>query len=217
MKKYIRSSSELDPRFDFSFDDIEPEFWLKTTTEPARIYLEDERVIGNGAGMEYDIVIAIPHSEDNWQMESDIQENLDRHVREIIDGTDYYGNTIVTETNAYPDFANIPDDVFENSVFYKAIIEIVPYDNIGPYGDYGIDFGVEDIESSKKINCDDSVKSSTSIKCSTKDPYKVDWLKKALQNMQEDEYFIPRLNVNDNGRYIDLDEGAIQVLIDYYN
>lgn len=69
-------------------------------------------------------------------------------------------------------------------------------------------------------NCEDIsdyVESSTSIKCSTKDPYKVDWLKKALQNMQEDEYFIPRLNVNDNGRYIDLDEGAIQVLIDYYS
>lgn len=61
------------------------------------------------------------------------------------------------------------------------------------------------------------VESSTSIKCSTKDPYKVDWLKEALQNMHEDEYFIPRLKVNDNGRYIDLDEGAIQVLIDYYN
>ena len=61
------------------------------------------------------------------------------------------------------------------------------------------------------------IKPSTDIKCSTKDPYKVDWLKEALQNMQEDEYFIPKLNVNDNGRYIDLDEGAIQVLIDYYN
>lgn len=58
---------------------------------------------------------------------------------------------------------------------------------------------------------------STSIKCSARDPYKVDWLKKALQYMQEDEYFIPRLNVNDNGRHIDLDEGAIQVLIDYYS
>lgn len=61
------------------------------------------------------------------------------------------------------------------------------------------------------------IESSTSIKCSARDPYKVDWLKKALQNMQEDEYFIPRLNVNANGRHIDLDEGAIQVLIDYYN
>ena len=61
------------------------------------------------------------------------------------------------------------------------------------------------------------IKSTESIKCSTRDPYKVDWLKKALQNMQEDEYFIPRLSVNDNGRYIDLDEGAIQLLIDYYN
>ena len=62
-----------------------------------------------------------------------------------------------------------------------------------------------------------NIKSSTSIKCSTRDPYKVDWLKKALQNMQEDEYFVPSLKVNDNGRYIGLDEGAIQVLIDYYN
>lgn len=61
------------------------------------------------------------------------------------------------------------------------------------------------------------IKSTASIECSTRDPYKVDWLKKTLQNMQEDEYFVPRLKVNDNGRYIDLDEGAIQVLIDYYN
>ena len=61
------------------------------------------------------------------------------------------------------------------------------------------------------------IKSTASIKCSTRDSYKVDWLKKALQNMQEDEYFVPSLKVNDNGRYIDLDEGAIQALIDYYN
>ena len=66
----------------------------------------------------------------------------------------------------------------------------------------------------KYIKC---AEASTSIKCSTRDPYKVDRLKEALQNMQEDEYFIPRLKVNDNGRYIGLDEGAIQVLIDYYN
>ena len=76
------------------------------------------------------------------------------------------------------------------------------------------------IEVTKTYMCDDEsldIESSTSIKCSTRDSYKVDWLKKALQNMQEDEYFIPRLSVNDNGRYIDLDEGAIQLLIDYYN
>ncbi len=63
----------------------------------------------------------------------------------------------------------------------------------------------------------DFIEASTSIKCSTRDSYKVDWLKKALQNMQEDEYFVPKLKVNDSGRFIDLDEGAIQVLIDYYN
>lgn len=61
------------------------------------------------------------------------------------------------------------------------------------------------------------IKSSTSIKCSTRDLYKVDWLKKALQNMHEDEYFVPSLKVNDNGRYISLDEGAINLLIDYYS
>ena len=146
MKRYIKCEAELDDRFAFSFDEIDPEFWLKTTTEPATIYLEDERVIGNGAGMEYDVVIAIPRSEDHWQMESDIQENLDRHVREILDGTDYYGNSIVTESHSYPKYANIPDDVYEDSIFYSAIIEVVPYDNIGPYGDYGIDFSVEDYD-----------------------------------------------------------------------
>ena len=61
------------------------------------------------------------------------------------------------------------------------------------------------------------IKSTTSIECSTRDPYKVDWLKKALQTMQEDEYFVPKLKVDGDRRYIDLDEGAIQALIDYYN
>ena len=61
------------------------------------------------------------------------------------------------------------------------------------------------------------VESSTSIKCSTRDPYKVDCLKEILQNMQDYVFFVPKLKVNGDGLYIDLDEGAIQVLIDYYN
>ena len=143
MKKYIRSSSELDPRFNFSFDEIDPEFWLKTTTENARIYLEDERVIGNGAGMEYDVIVAVPRSVDHWQMGDKIQDSLDRHVQETVDGTDYYGSVTVTENHSYPRYANIPDDVYEDSVFYSAIIEVVPYDNIGPDGAYGINYAYD--------------------------------------------------------------------------
>ena len=191
----VLCSDELDDRFDFSFDDIEPEFWLKTTAEDAKIYLEDEHVIGNGAGMEYDVVIAIPRSEDHWQMEADIQENLDRHVREIVDGTDYYGSAVVDESNYYPKYANIPDDVYENSVFYSAIIEIVPYDNISPYGEFGIDFGVEDIESSKKINCDEEIVEEISEEV-VNDPNAV----RTYQNRKNENKFIETKKYKDGHR-----------------
>lgn len=158
MKKYIKCASELDDRFAFSFDEIEPEFWLNTTTEPARIYLDDEQVIGNGAGMQYDVIIAVPRSEDHWQMAEDVQHNLDRAVEEAVDGSDYYAFVSQVKSMAYPKYADIPDDVYDNSVFYSAIIEVVPHDNIGPDGEYGINYGTDpydDIDSSTKINCED--------------------------------------------------------------
>jgi len=47
------------------------------------------------------------------------------------------------------------------------------------------------------------------------DSYKVEHLKNALKKMKEDEYFIPKIRVADD-RYLDLDENAIKLLIDYY-
>ena len=47
------------------------------------------------------------------------------------------------------------------------------------------------------------------------DDYKVKYLKEALTEMGKDKYFIPKVRVTD-GRYLDLDEGAMNVLINYY-
>ena len=158
-RNYIRSSEMddvvfVDDRFSFDFEDIDPIISLNTSLAKAELYLDDEQVIGNGAGMQYDVIIAVPRSEDHWQMTEDIQHNLDRAVEEAVDGSDYYASVSQVKSTAYPKYANIPDDVYEDSVFYSATIEVVPYQNISPYGEYGIDFGVEDdIESSKKINC----------------------------------------------------------------
>lgn len=51
---------------------------------------------------------------------------------------------------------------------------------------------------------------------SMRDPYKVEWLSKSLEEMKRDKYFIPTVRCVD-GRYINLDEEAIKLLIDYYN
>lgn len=157
MKKYVRSSSELDPRFNFSFDEIGPEFWLKTTTEPARIYLEDENVEGNGACMRYSIIVVIPGDQDHWQMKEDITDSFERHLEDVTDGSDYTYN-IISVKKCYDWPYAIPDEIPIDSTLYRVVFDIVPYQNIGPDGDYGIDFGIEDdIESSKKINCDEEV------------------------------------------------------------
>ena len=109
MKKYIKNSAELDDRFSFDLNEEELEFWLKTTTASARIFIENEEVIGNGAGILYTVVIAIPSGEDHWQMKEDIATNLERHIDEMVDGTDYCGMTEVTESHVYS--YDVPDDV----------------------------------------------------------------------------------------------------------
>ena len=148
MKRYIKkstevkASAELDERFSFDLKEEELEFWLKTTTADAKIYIEDEKVIGDGAGLLYTVVIAIPRDEDHWQMKDDIAQNLERHINEMVDGTDYCGMTDVTESHVYS--YNVPDDISDDCVLYRAEIEIVPYQNMSPWGDYGIDFGTEE-------------------------------------------------------------------------
>lgn len=53
-----------------------------------------------------------------------------------------------------------------------------------------------------------------------RDPYKVDMLVKMLKEMEEDEWFLPKVTAAgklDKGiKIISLDEGAIRELIKYY-
>ena len=141
-KTSVKASAELDERFSFNLLDEDLEFGLDTTTAHARIFLEEEKVIGDDAGLEYTVVIAIPRDADHWQMKDDIQRNLDRSVQEMVDGTDYCGMTTVTESHVHS--YDVPDDVDDECVLYRATIEIVLYQNISPWGDYGIDFGTEE-------------------------------------------------------------------------
>ena len=143
LSKSVKASAELDERFSFDLNTEELEFWLDTTTADAKIFIEDEEIVGEGAGIKYTVVIAVPTQEDHWQMKEDIARNLERHITEMVDGTDYCGMTDVTESHVYPQYG-IPDDVAENSVFYRATIEIIPYQNISPWGEYGIDYGTEE-------------------------------------------------------------------------
>ena len=137
---------KLDDRFAFSFEEIDPELYLHTTLEPAYIYLEDEYIIGDGAGMAYDIVIAVPRDEDHWQMKGDIERSLEEHIQEVTDGTDYTYSISEVKSNAYPRYADIPDDVFENSVFYSATIDIVPMESVAWDGTYRIGAWDEEID-----------------------------------------------------------------------
>jgi len=141
-KTSVKASAELDERFSFNLLDEDLEFGLDTTTEHAQIFIEDEEVIGDGAGVLYTVVIAVPSDEDHWQMKDDIARNLERHITEMVDGTDYCGMTEVTESHVYS--YDVPDDIADNCVLYRAKIEIVPYQNISPWGDYGIDYGTEE-------------------------------------------------------------------------
>ena len=129
MKRHFRvdaskkiTATELDDRFAFDLKDEELEFWLKTTTASAKIFIEDEEVIGDGAGILYTVVIAVPQDEDHWQMKDDIAQNLERHINEMVDGTDYCGMTEVTESHVYS--YDIPDDIADSCVLYRATIEI---------------------------------------------------------------------------------------------
>ena len=54
----------------------------------------------------------------------------------------------------------------------------------------------------------------------TRDPYKVDMLVKILQEMEEDEWFLPQVTSSgkrDKGiKSINLDKDAVRTLINYY-
>ena len=131
----------IDDRFDFDLDD-EFEIGLDTALGYMPCYVEDVKTIGDGAGVEYTVVVAIPRDEDHWQMKEDIDRNLNRYIHDLVDGSDYTGDAIVTESHVFS--YDVPDDISENSQLYRAIITVVPYQNISPYGDYGIDYGTEE-------------------------------------------------------------------------
>lgn len=48
------------------------------------------------------------------------------------------------------------------------------------------------------------------------DIYKINVLNEILNSMKQDEYYLCRLK-GDNTKNINLDEGAIQILIEYYS
>lgn len=138
----VESAVELDDRFSFDFSEIGDEIYVDAHYLP--IYLEDEQVIGNGAGMRYDVIVAVPRDVYHWQTGERIFRGLEEAVEDATDGSDYCGSIIgMVSPDAYPKYANIPDDIYEDSVFYSATIEIVPYDNIGPDGTYGINYAYD--------------------------------------------------------------------------
>ena len=132
----------LDDRYSFDFEELGDSISLNTTASQAEMFLEDSEVMDAGVGMEYTVIIAIPRDADHWQMQNDIQRNLQRHVEEVVEGSDYVGTADVTESHVTS--YSVPDDIADNCVLYRAVIDVVPYQNISPWGDMGIDYGTEE-------------------------------------------------------------------------
>jgi len=160
MKRYIKSNKEykptgelksvkagsnelhhyfddLDDRFSFNLDD---EFEIYLGNELTPCYVVDTYVFGNGAGLSYTIAIPVG-DKDHWQMSEWIERGLNEYFTEQTDGSDYtFGINGDIEKNASA-VTMLPASVDGYNV-YLADVEVVPYQNIGPYGDYGIDAGV---------------------------------------------------------------------------
>lgn len=137
----------LDGRFDFDLDD-EFEIYLDTLATYVNCYVTDSMVFGDGAGIVYTVAVAVPNEDAHWQIQSDIERNLDSYLQEQINGSDYTGWVEDNETSGT--IYDIADEVFENCKIYVYDICVVPYQNVSPYGDYGIDAG---IESSTTVEC----------------------------------------------------------------
>lgn len=133
----------LDDRFSFDLDD-EFEIYLDTTTAEIKCFTVDSKVFGNGAGLTYDVVVAVPNEDAHWQITQDIERNLDRYIQEQTDGSDYTG--WVEEPMWEVDTYSIPDEISDTCRLYTYAICVIPHQNIGPYGEYGIDAGIEDYE-----------------------------------------------------------------------
>lgn len=134
MKRYVKAS-ELDERYSFNLDD-EFEIYLDTLAEYVPCYVTESDVLSNGAGVVYNVIVAVPRNQTHWQIADDITRNLKRYINEQTDGSDYTG--IVEEAEAYEIF----DPALDSSEIYGYDVTIVPLQNIGPYGDFGIDAGL---------------------------------------------------------------------------
>ena len=142
-KTPISMFPDLDERFSFDLDD-EFELGLDTASGYMPCFVEESKTIGNGAGVEYTIIVAVPYEEDHWQIAEDIDRNLNKYISELTDGSDYTGSAQVTDKHTYS--YEVPDEVADNSQLYRAKITVIPYQNIGPDGSYGIDYGVDPSE-----------------------------------------------------------------------
>lgn len=151
MKKYIKSAKStpsmhsafdgLDDRFDY---DLADEFDIYVRNDTITCYTIDSKVFGNGAGLSY--IVAIPIGEgDFWDIERFIQRGLEEYLSGELDGSDYtYGvNEISKEPMFDVDTSDIPANVDTYNLYF-ADVEVVPYQNISGWGDYGIDYGTEE-------------------------------------------------------------------------
>lgn len=137
----VKASAELDERFSFELD---PEFeiYLDTLAKPINCYLIESEVFEGGAGMRYTVAVAVPSEDVHWQIKDDIERNLEKYIKEQTDGSDYTG---WVETSDFKDTTyDIPDEVFDDCIAYAYDICVVAYQNISPWGEYGIDYGTED-------------------------------------------------------------------------
>ena len=132
---------DLDGRFSFDLDD-EFNIYLDTTTADINCYVIESEVFGDGAGVRYTVAVAIPQDDAHWQIKEDIERNLDRYIKEQTDGSDYTG--WVENNDTIGTVYDIPDDVFDSCKIYVYDICVVPYQNISPWGEYGIDYGTEE-------------------------------------------------------------------------
>lgn len=131
----------LDDRFTFELDD-EFEIYLDTLAQPVSCYTTDSMVFGDGAGICYTVAVAVPRDNAHWQIKEDIERNLERYIKEQVDGSDYTG--WVENNDTVGTVYDIADEVLDNCEIYVYDICVVPYKNISPWGDYGIDYGTEE-------------------------------------------------------------------------
>ena len=158
----VKSSVELDDRFSFDFSDIGTEIYIDTMADYAQIFYEDEKVIGNGAGVQYSIIVAIPDYRNHWQMKFNIRDSFERHLEDVLQGSDYTFSIIsVTKCSDWP--YGLYDELEPTDHLYRVVIEVVPYNNIGPYGEYGINYGVDDYIDSATNICSNYEKHSSSL------------------------------------------------------